>query len=231
MKINKFCAFAWQFATASGLQSDQAGPFSHAARRAGEEQEIGSGEFLSPLTPYRPRTPPGTAGDEEDPLAEFLSQNPNVGKPYRPPTPPGTAGDEEVSGSAEASNIAERRSDYDSFLPEARDVPTGGHDVPADKDSFVPHLSVLDFVPKAADEKTSFEDHVAATKHIPPDAEDETSMLDGIVAGFGARIHVPEDVPTSLKDVLAEAEAKKSKLLPWGYDADTKKLKKTSKIV
>ena len=70
MKINKFCAFAWQFATASGLQSD--GPWSRAERtweRAGKEQETVV-EFSSPIFEF-----PSPIG---------------IARKYVPPDPPDT---------------------------------------------------------------------------------------------------------------------------------------------
>jgi hypothetical protein len=55
------------------------------------------------------------------------------------------------------------------------------------------------------------------------------AFLPDTAAAVTTSVEVSDRVPTSLEEVLAEAEAKKSSLLPWGYDDDTKLLQKKRK--
>ena len=76
---------------------------------------------------------------------------------------------------------------------------------------------------------TSFAEFLgaAAEKYVPDDGTDAEDVLGApfrpdIAAAVTTSFEVPDDVPTSLKEVLAEAEGKKSDLLPWGYDGNTR---------
>ena len=73
------------------------------------------------------------------------------------------------------------------------------------------------FLPEAADDQPTLHEEVVGVA-FPPDT----------AAAVTTSVEVSDHVPTTLEEVLAEAEGKKSSLLPWGYDDNTRLLNQNS---